>query len=105
MRGANFIFGYVDGEGAHVSDQYGSGNVSHSPDVGGGGSDDILEYQGKEDDSGTIIEFRIPLDSGDMRDRPLEPGETYTVLLAYHGSADNFTSSHTKRESITMTLD
>ena len=52
-----------------------------------------------------IIEFRIPLDSQDMRDKPLEPGASYKVLISYNSSADNFTSKHTKKESFTMSIE
>jgi len=105
MRGANFVFGYVDETGTHVSDQYGSGLFSHTPDDNNEGSNDILEYHGSESESGTIIEFRILLDSQDNRDKHLEIGVSYKVLISYNTSADNFISKHTEKESFTMSID
>lgn len=53
----------------------------------------------------TIIEFRMPLDSGDSKDKALSPGSSYKALVAYNSSADNFTSKHTRKGSITISLD
>ena len=103
MRGANFIFGYVTSEGAFARDEYGTGLFSHGPDTGNGGTDDIIEYAVIQSD-GTVLEFNIPLDSGDSKDKPLESGSSYSCLLAYSGT-DNFTTKHSKRGSVTITLD
>jgi PKD repeat protein len=105
MREANFIFGYVSEGETHVSDQYGVSSFTHTPDTDIGGTDDILEYAGSEVSGETIIEFRFPLDSGDSKDKPLNQGDSYTVLVAYSSSADNFTSKHTAKGSITISLD
>jgi PKD repeat protein len=105
MSDANFIFGYVSGGEAHMSDQYGTGSFSHSPDTSVGGTDDIVEFAGSETSGETIIEFKIPLDSGDTKDKTLNPSSSYKVLVAYHSSDDNFISKHTKKGSITISLD
>lgn len=52
----------------------------------------------------TVLEFLIPLDSGDAWDKPLSPGGTYTVLVSYHGSSDKITLMHTGRGSVTVKL-
>jgi PKD repeat protein len=101
MRGANFIFGYVSGGETFVSDQFGTGMFSHSPDTGNGGTEDIIEYAGTE---GTVFEFSIQLDSGDNMDKPRVPGGTYTCRLA-RSNSDNFTTKHSHKGSITITLD
>ncbi len=103
MKGANFIFGYVTSEATFARDEYGTGLFSHESDTSNGGTDDIIEYAGSES-SGTGLEFSIPLDSGDSKDRELTSGSSYTCLLAYSGS-DNFTTKHSKRGSITISLD
>ncbi len=103
MSEANFVFGYVaDGE-TFVSDQYGSSNFGHTTDISRDGTDDILLFAGSEGD-GTVIEFVILLDSGDPNDKALSPGGSYKCLVAFSGS-DNFTSKHSGKGSITITLD
>jgi len=105
MKGANFIFGYVKEDETFVSDQYGSALFNHSPDISGGGSEDIIEYKGTEDQEKTVFEFRILLDSRDTRDKTLEPGGEYKAIVAYQNSSDNFTTKHSKRGSIQLKLD
>ena len=104
MRGANYVFGYVADGATFVSDEYGVSNFGHRPDTMDGGSDDILDYAGVETSELTIIEFVIPLDSGDFQDKLLELGETYSVLLAYNNSDDSFTSKHSRRDSFDMKI-
>jgi hypothetical protein len=65
-----------------MSDKYGSRNFGHTTDISRGGSDDIAEYAGAEDD-GTVIEFMIPLNSGDSNDKILTTGSSYKCLVAY----------------------
>lgn len=103
MKGANFIFGYVTTEGTFARDEYGTGLFSHGPDTSSGGSDDIIEYAGSES-GGTVFEFSIPLDSGDSQDKQLNSGSSYSCLLAYSGS-DNFTTKHSNRGAVTITLE
>jgi hypothetical protein len=42
-----------------------------------------------------VIEFQIPLDSGDAYDKPLTPG-THTLIAAV-GLSDDFASKHARR--------
>ena len=105
MRGANFIFCYVDDGEAFVSDQYGSGSFSHLPDTGSGGTEDITEYAGVETGEGTVFEFKMLLDTGDEYDNPLSPGGTHPVLNSVQMTADSLTAKHTRKGSFTITLD
>jgi PKD repeat protein len=105
MRGANFIFCYVDDGEAFVSDQYGSGSFSHIPDTGSGGTEDITEYAGVETGEGTVFEFKMLLDTGDEYDNPLSLGGTHTVLNSVQMTSDSLTVKHTRKGSFTITLD
>lgn len=49
--------------------------------------------------------FVIPLDSADSEDKPLVPGRTYTVLLAYHRTSTSFATPHSARGSVQMKLE
>ena len=107
MMGANYVFGYVQDGELYLEDMYGTkprGIDAHPPDEQLGGSNDILESAGREEAGRTVIEFKIPLDSGDPYDKPLVPGASYTALLAV-GGADDFVSYHTERGATQITLD
>jgi hypothetical protein len=108
MEGANFILcAVVDGR-AVARDDVGTGPVSHGPDVANGGRDDVLEAAGCEVGGETyfeFVEFVIPLDSGDPADKALVPGNTYSILIAYHRTDDDFSAWHSRRGSGTITLD
>jgi hypothetical protein len=101
MLGANFIMAAVTTEGLVIEDHFGIGVTSHRRDS----REDILRAAGTVAGGQTIVEFVIPLDSGDAEDKPLVPGRTYTVLLAYHRSATSFTVIHTARGSVQMELE
>ena len=105
MKDADYILGYVkDGE-VFATDDFGVGNVSHQPDTRQGGSDDISILGGREVDNRTTIQISRPLNSGDIYDQPLAPGETLKVLFAWGSDlADNFTSHHDRRGSFTLKL-
>ena len=94
MRGADIIIGYVEADGTVViEDHWGDALTSHRPDTELGGTDDVEIIGGERTNSGTMLHFRRPLDSGDQYDRPLTPGENHTIMLAYGPAADT-TSEH-----------
>ena len=97
MEGANFILGYVEDGKVYFRDDFGTELTAHMADVDRGGVGNIISSAGAEWADRTILEFIIPLDSGDAMDRPLVPGNTYTVLLAYHDLRDGFTTRHSRR--------
>lgn len=105
MEGANFIIGYVEDGVGYFRDDFGTEPTVHMADVDRGGMDHIVSSAGGEWVDRTILEFMIPLDSGDESDKPLTPGNTYTVLLAYHDLQDGFTTRHSRRGSGEIRLD
>jgi hypothetical protein len=94
MDGSNIIIGYVLGAATVISDEYGVG-LNHIADIGLGGRDDLLELAASEASGKTTLEFRIPLDSGDAYDIALRTGKTFSLLLAYHDTADDLITLHT----------
>ncbi len=105
MEGANFILGYVEDGKGYFRDDFGTEPTAHLADVDRGGTDNIVSSAGNEWIDQTILEFIIPLDSGDEMDKPLVPGGTYTVLLAYHDLQDGFTTRHSRRGTGEIQLD
>ena len=103
MLDANIIIGYVDQTGVYVRDDFGDSAYSHASDISSGGTDNITNITGSEEEGVTEINFSIPLDSGDTFDRVLTQGNVYPVILAY-GSNDDFDSIHTVRTSVVIEL-
>lgn len=107
MQGANYIFGYVKDGQTFVEDMFGTrpiGANSHPPDTDLGGRNDIVESGGSEAGGVTVIEFKIPLDSGDTNDKPLRAGSSYKVILAW-SNRDDFTSIHGGYGSAEINID
>ncbi|MBE0636287.1 hypothetical protein IH601_09845 [Candidatus Bipolaricaulota bacterium] len=105
MEGANFIIGSMHEGELTIRDDYGSESFAHVEDTSRGGVDDIIAADGNEWPDQTVIEFIIPLDSGDPMDKPLLPGHEYTVLVAYHSLQDSFSAKHTRQGSGLLKLD
>lgn len=103
MKDADIHIGYVDGQTVVMTDQFGTGLITHAPDEELGGTTDIGDLSGEEIDGTTTIRYSIPLDSGDDYDQPLTPGETLPVILAW-GRADNTSGAHRDRTTIEITL-
>jgi hypothetical protein len=94
MLGANILIGYVASSTTFIRDDFGTHMTSHNADTLLGGTDDVTIDGGQEAGGETTIEFTIPMNSGDMYDTVLEPGNIYPVIMAM-GVGDDFTSMHT----------
>ena len=100
MQDADIIIGYVDGSGAHVQDNFGTGTISHQADA----VQNILSYGGSENSTSTIIEFSRYLDTGDAaEDTVIQLDTTINMIWAVAG-ADDFTSYHSARGYATATF-
>lgn len=105
MEGANYIIGSIHEGILTIRDDYGYEPFAHMEDTMRGGEDNIIAAAGNEWPDQTVIEFIIPLDSGDTLDKPLLPGHQYTILVSYHSMFDSFSDRHTRRGSGLMQLD
>lgn len=95
MRNANIIIGYVSGDTPQIRDDWGNSNTSHVSDLSMGGTSNVTLISGTESAGTTVLQFSIPLDSGDQYDRPLSIGQSYPIILARGAnSADNYTGMH-----------
>ncbi len=105
MQDANIIIAYMKDSKLNIQDDYGSAPTRHQADGNIGGTLDVSEPAGSESNGKTEISFRIELDSGDKKDRPLKPGNSYKVILA-HGKdgADNFKSYHGRTSRTTIKI-
>jgi len=105
MEGANYIIGYVNEGDTFIRDDFGTSPTGHTADTDRGGANNILSSAGSEWADHTVLEFAIPLDSGDAMDKPLRPGGTYEVFVAYHDLQDGFDARHSRRGSGEIQLD
>ncbi|MHA2245131.1 MAG: DOMON domain-containing protein [Candidatus Hodarchaeales archaeon] len=100
MKNADMIFGWVNSTGVFVVDSFATGPYGpHPPDTDLEGINNILEFNGTEENDTTIIEFKRLLDTNDYLDKPIPRNGTVTAIWAI-GSTDSFTSQHanTKRD-------
>jgi hypothetical protein len=104
MDKANMILGAVVKGAVVARDDVGTGLFSHGPDTSVGGQDNLLAAAGREVDGKTILEFAIPLNSGDSADRPLVVGQTYKIIVAYQATSDDFSERHSRRAAGEITL-
>ncbi len=95
MEDADFLFGFVDDGEAQFWDAYGTApaGASHPPDEDLGGTNDVVDFAGVEENGVTRFEVQIPLASGDTYDKELVPGETYAIIIAM-GASDEYNSRH-----------
>lgn len=83
MKNADMIVGSVDNGKAVVLDEFCTGNYGpHVPDTSLGGTDDILEYGGREQNGQTVIEFKRKMDTGDKFDKAFVPGQKVSIIWA-----------------------
>ena len=101
MKGSNIIIGAVENGEAVARDHSGTSPTGHSEDS----RSEIVQFAGTESAGKTVIEFSIPLQSNDPSDKALQPGQTVSIILAYHASSDSFSAHHTKRTTTEITLD
>jgi len=96
MKDADVVLGFVSDGKATVYDLYCTGDYGpHPPDTELGGTNDILEFGGKEVGGYTTIEFKRLLDTGDKYDRPFSKG-TNKIIWSY-GLDDQSTIKHVNR--------
>lgn len=103
MNGADMILGMVQKGEAVVSDQFSTGIYGpHIPDTELGGTEDIIEYNGREEDGVTVIEFKRSLVTGDEYDKNIS-GDSVNLIWSY-GSDDDFTRKHIARASSVIVI-
>lgn len=101
MRNANIIIADVSEDGTvTIEDHFGVSNTGHRADD----ENNILQAAGIQNEDGTVLEFVIPLNSGDDMDRVLEIGQEYKVILAYHMSNESLRIRHSSRGSVNITF-
>jgi hypothetical protein len=103
MKDANLIIGYVADVAGHIRDDWGVSQTEHDADVSLGGTDNVVLISASETGGVTLLEFTIPMNSGDVFDKALTAGGDVLLILA-RGDDDNFTAMHSAVGTGTLTL-
>ena len=87
MKDAEIVMGYVHDGNVTVQDQYSTGNYGpHVPVTELGGTNDILEYGGKQENGYTIIEFKRKMDTGDRFNKAFSSGQVVPIIWSFSDS-------------------
>jgi hypothetical protein len=106
MKDANIIIGYVKDGKAEISDEFGARVTQHLPDDQSGGAFNVNLVGGSETGNSTTLEFTLPLNSGDARDRAIDPKAETRVMLAYGPpDRDSLKGKHSYARIVTINLD
>ena len=96
MKDADIMFGFVKDGKAMAYDLFSTGDFGpHPQDTELGGTNNIVEFGGKEEGGITIIEFKRALNTGDRYDKPLARG--VNKIIWSYGSDDSLTPKHSNR--------
>jgi len=96
MKDSDMILGYVKDGKVEIFDQYSTGDFGpHPSDEQLGGTNDIVEFGGKEEDGYTVIEFKRLLNTEDEFDLELKSGKN-KIIWAY-SNQDDIKARHTAR--------
>ncbi|MFX0091729.1 MAG: DOMON domain-containing protein [Candidatus Hodarchaeota archaeon] len=100
MENADMIMGFVTNEGqVEILDAYSTGLTGpHPPDIELGGTNDILEYNGTENNGVTTIEVKRKLTTNDQYDKPVPSDRDIKIIWAL-SIYDDFDRPHIKRGS------
>ena len=104
MKDANIILGFVKDGKVEISDDFGTQVTQHSPDTKRDGQENVTVVSGSETGNTTILEFTIPLKSGDPNDGVINPQADTVVLLAYGPDQDSTKLKHQFAKTITVNL-
>lgn len=96
MKNADMILGWVSNGTASVSDEFSTSDFGpHSEDTTLGGTADINEFNGKQENNYTTIEFKRALVTGDTFDASISQG-IMPIIWSY-SSSDDINTKHTNR--------
>lgn len=104
MEGANIIIGAVKNGKAKIEDHYGDRKRNHSSDEKLGGTNDVIDPSGSEENGVTTLTFAIPLKTEDKYDKPIVTDAPMKVMLAHGKGRDSFKSRHPYRSVYEINL-
>lgn len=103
MQNANIIIGYVKRGRLKISDDFGIRRTDHKSDKQLKGKNNLRNTSGSEKRGVTIVNFTIPLDSGDKYDRVIKPDGNTRVIVAT-GKKDSLKLGHNFQAILDLNL-
>lgn len=99
MEDSDMIIGWVDDQGVvHVVDAYSTGPTGpHPPDIDLGGTNDVIEFGGSEQNGTTIIEFKRKLNTTDQYDKEIPMTGNMKIIWS-NGPSDGFNNKHEQNQ-------
>jgi hypothetical protein len=98
MSGADIKIANIKDGVVTIEDHFGNGPTKHELDD----KQEIIEFAGKEEGQWTFIEFIMPVNSGDEKDKPIKIGQENKVIIASSNRTDEFWKKHDFRESLKL---
>ncbi|MDK2790077.1 MAG: hypothetical protein PWP15_584 [Methanothermococcus sp.] len=106
MKDADMVFGWVKDGHVVVLDLYSTGTFGPHPlDESLGGTNDILEYGGIEENGYTTLEFKRKLDTKDKYDKAFVRGQKIRFIWAMADSDDLNVKHNIAKGNGELTLD
>lgn len=96
MKNADIIFGFIKDGKAEIYDMFSTGSYGpHPPDTQLGGTNDILEFAGTEENGYTILELKRALKTEDKYDLEIKKG--INKIIWSYGNSDSVSIQHRTR--------
>ncbi len=103
MLGADMLICAMNGSQATVTDAYSTGTFGpHPADIELGGSNDVLESSGSQQNGWVTFEFKRKLKTGDSKDKELTIGDNPVIWSS--GSSADISIHHVNRGYGILTL-
>ncbi len=103
MDGANMVLGYDDEGTPAFRDDAGRGRTHSEADTTA-----VDNFYFSREDGAAVMEFAYPLSFPEGEGYNIDemvPGESYTMILALHGTSDDISRQHSERGSIDFTVE
>jgi hypothetical protein len=96
LKNVDYIFGWVSNGKAYIADEYSADfHGLHQLDTSFGGTEDVSNFGGQENNGNTVIEFKHAFVTGDTYDISLTPGNL-SIIWSY-SSSDDISIGHIHR--------
>jgi len=103
MQGADILICALNGSQATVTDAYATGPFGpHPADIEIGGTNDVVQTSGSEQNGWVTFEFKRKLTTGDSKDKELTLGDNPVIWAS--GSSADISIHHVNRGYGTLTL-
>jgi hypothetical protein len=97
MGGGDIIIGAVKNGKVRIEDHFADRKRGHSPDEKLGGTNQVIDPAGGEQDGVTTISFTRQMNVSEEWDKPIQTSGKTRVMIAYGSGRDSFIATHQYR--------